>query len=114
MRQTNPKCSPYQRRGAGALSGCEVERDPAGKLLEMRGTQVLHGAPDVVLEQAEEERPVAALQADLVVVDDRAGAGRGQGQSPSAGRTCLGRRRYTVFGTSTFGGLRGIGLRMRA
>ncbi len=27
------------------------------------------------------------------------------------GRGCLGRRRYTVFGTSTFGGLAGMGFR---
>jgi hypothetical protein len=43
-------------------------------------------------------------------VQDRRGRGPGH-WSRSAGRGCLGRRRYTVFGTSTFGGLAGIGLR---
>src|SRR2546428_11223476 len=32
-------------------------------------------------------------------------------RSPADGFGCLGRRRYMVFGTSTLGGLRGMGLR---
>jgi hypothetical protein len=43
--------------------------------------------------------------------DRRAGAGH---HPSSGGRACLGRRRYTVFGTSTLGGFLGMGLRTRA
>jgi hypothetical protein len=59
------------------------------------------------VELAEEERPVAPLEADLVIVNDD---GR-RHRSVSVERGCLGRRRYTVLGISTFGGFAGIGLR---
>ena len=65
------------------------------------------------MELAEEERPVAPLEADLVVVDDGGRRGPRHHSLPAA-RRCLGRRRYTVFGISTFGGLAGIGLRIFA
>ena len=80
-----------------------------GQLLHARGAEVADGAQEILLEPAQEERPVAALEADLVIVDDH-----GVHHALSPARGCLGRRRYTVLGTSTLGGLRGIGLRTRA
>ena len=72
----------------------QVEHDASGELNEPRGAEVADGAPDVLLKVAEEERSIAALQADLMVVDDGAGARRDRRHhSPSAGRVCFGRRR---------------------
>ena len=71
----------------------QVEHDAAGELDHAHRPQIGGGAEKVLLEIPEEERPVAALQADLVVVDDGAEPPRGAHDSVSDGRTCLGRRR---------------------
>jgi hypothetical protein len=49
------------------------------------------------------------LQADLVVMDEEAGSEPRRHSAASGGLGCFGRRRYSVFGTSTLGGFRGIG-----
>jgi hypothetical protein len=85
----------------------EIEHDAPGELDQVHRPQIRDRAQQVLVELAEEERPVAPLEADLVIVDDH---GR-RHRSVSAGRRCLGRRRYPVLGISTFGGLAGIGLR---
>src|SRR6266446_10028859 len=94
----------------------EVQHDAPGELHEAHRTEVADRAQQVFLQVPEEEGPVAPLEADLVVVEERGGralipGGRARHHSASAGRRCLGRRRYTVRGTSTLGGLAGIGLR---
>jgi len=72
----------------------QIEHDASGELNEPRGSEVADGASDVLLQVAEEERPIAALQADLVIVDDGAGARRDRRHhSPSVGAVCFGRRR---------------------
>ncbi len=85
----------------------EIEHEAPGQLDQAHRSQVRDGPQDVLLEVTQEHRAVAPLEADLVVVDDRGG----RGHCSSMGRGCLGRRRYTVFGTSTFGGLAGMGFR---
>src|SRR4029453_6978446 len=88
----------------------QIEHDAAGQLLQTHRAQVADRPQHVLLKVSEEERPVPALEAVLVVVQDRRRGGAAHG-SLSAARGCLGRRRYIVFGTSTFGGLAGVGLR---
>jgi len=93
----------------------EIEHDTPGKLDDAHGPQVADGAEQILLEVPEKERTISAFETDLVIVDDGAEAGRAaRHQSLSSGRACFGRRRYTVFGTSTFGGFLGMGLRTRA
>jgi hypothetical protein len=52
---------------------------------------------------------VAGFQADLVVMDEEAGSESRRHSSASGGLGCFERRRYSVIGTSTLGGFRGIG-----
>ena len=51
----------------------EIEKDATGQLPEGDGTEVVGGGPEVAGEMAEKERPVAALEAQLVVMDDHGG-----------------------------------------
>jgi len=93
----------------------EIEHDASGELDDADGAEVADSAEQILLEVPEKERTIPAFETDLVIVDDGAEAGRlARHQSASSGRACFGRRRYTVFGTSTFGGFLGIGLRTRA
>ena len=94
------------------IRGIEIDHDAPGPLDDGDGAEIAHRPRDVLLESPQEERAIAALEADLVIVDDDAGVQLGVGHaSPADGFGCLGRRRYMVFGTSTLGGLRGMGLR---
>src|SRR5262249_21383827 len=88
----------------------QIEHDASGQLDDAHRPEVADRAQQVLVQVAQEERTVPTLQTDLVIVDDRAEArGSTAHASVSVGRTCFGRRRYTVFGTSTLGGLRGMG-----
>src|SRR4029453_10485987 len=90
----------------------QVEHDAPGKLMHGSWAEIAHRPREILLEVAEKERPVAALEADLVVVDDDAGPETVLAHASGSGaRGCLGRRREGVFGTSPLGGLRGMGLR---
>src|SRR2546426_1112878 len=51
----------------------EVQHDASRQLDHANGSEVAHRAREILLEPSEEERAVAALEADLVVVDDYAG-----------------------------------------
>ena len=66
-----PKTRPMRSATASASTpAVEAQHDAARQLLHARGTEVAEGAREVLLQPAEEDRPVAALEADLVVVDD--------------------------------------------
>jgi hypothetical protein len=67
----------------------EIEHEPPGQLHQAHRPQVADRSQDVSVEVAEEERAIATLEADLVVVDDRGGRGHWR----STARGCLGRRR---------------------
>jgi hypothetical protein len=57
--------------GVRPLVALEIEQDPAGELLNADGPEVAGGPLQIPEQMAEEERPVAALEADLVIVNDQ-------------------------------------------
>src|SRR5262249_61369635 len=91
----------------------QVDHDAPRKLVHAHRSQVPYRARDVLLEPTQKEGTVAALEADLVVVNDDARPA-GDHVSDSGRLGGLGGRRYTVFGTSVLGGVRGMGLRAPA
>jgi hypothetical protein len=81
-------------RGLRVHRRIEVEHDAPGELLHAHRREIGERAEQALLEAPEEERAIASLEADLVVVDHHhARPRRLRHHSASVARGCLGRRR---------------------